>query len=121
MKVIDLTHTIRGGMPVYPGTEPPALTPASTCEKDGFCETALSMYSHTGTHADAPAHLFADRATLDALPADSFIGRALVIDCREIPADGAVTMDHLRRYGGLIEAADFLLFCMAISIQGIWI
>ena len=25
MRVIDLTHTIREGMPVYPGTEPPML------------------------------------------------------------------------------------------------
>ena len=28
MKVIDLTHTIRADMPVYPGTEPPRLTTA---------------------------------------------------------------------------------------------
>ena len=28
MKVIDLTHTIREDMPVYPGTEQPKLTVA---------------------------------------------------------------------------------------------
>ena len=47
MKVIDLTHTIKAGMPVFPGTEPPKLDPASTFEKDGFRETLLTMYSHT--------------------------------------------------------------------------
>ena len=36
MKVIDLTHTIREDMPVYPGTETPGLLPASIYEKDGF-------------------------------------------------------------------------------------
>ena len=35
MKVIDLTHTIKENMPVYPGTEPPCLDPANTYEKDG--------------------------------------------------------------------------------------
>ena len=33
MKVIDLTHTIKEGMPVFPGTEPPKLDAASTFER----------------------------------------------------------------------------------------
>lgn len=68
MKVIDLTHTITEHMPVYPGTEPPKFRPANTYEKDGFKETKISMFSHTGTHADPPAHLFPDRTTLDQFP-----------------------------------------------------
>ena len=36
MRVIDLTHTIREGMPVYPGTEPPVLAAANSYEKVGF-------------------------------------------------------------------------------------
>ena len=44
MRVIDLTHTIREGMPVYPGTEPPVLAAANSYEKDGFKETMLSMF-----------------------------------------------------------------------------
>lgn len=112
MKVIDLTHTIRGDMPVYPGTEPPTFQPANTYEKDGFKETKVSMFTHTGTHMDPPAHLFADRTTLDQFPADQFIGKALVIDCRELREGDAITMNHLRRYGDRVEKADFLLFCL---------
>ena len=47
MKVIDLTHTIKENMPVFHGTEPPKLAPASTFETDGFRETLLTMFSHT--------------------------------------------------------------------------
>lgn len=36
MKVIDLTHTIREKMPVYPGTDTPKFIPANSYEKDGF-------------------------------------------------------------------------------------
>ena len=84
MKIIDLTHTISEDMPVYPGTEPPVLKQANTYERDGFKETLLSMYSHTGTHVDPPAHLFADRTTLDALPIEQFAGKALVVDCTHL-------------------------------------
>jgi len=70
MRVIDLTHVIESSMPVYPGTEPPTFEPANTYEKDGFKETRISMFTHTGTHMDPPAHLFRNRATLDAFPPD---------------------------------------------------
>lgn len=81
MRVLDLTHTIAENMPVYPGTETPIFAGANTYEKDGFKETKLTMYTHTGTHMDPPAHLFAGRTTLDAFPASQFIGKALVIEC----------------------------------------
>ena len=55
MKIIDLTHTIGEKMPVFPGTPSPALTTSSFYEPDGFRETHLSLYSHNGTHMDAPA------------------------------------------------------------------
>ena len=89
MRVLDFTHRIEPDMPVYPGTEPPRLSPANTYEKDGFRETLLSLYSHTGTHMDAPAHLFAHQPTLDALPAAQFVGPALVVDCSDAAAGAA--------------------------------
>lgn len=110
MKVIDLTHTICSNMPVYPGTEPPAFEPANTYEKDGFKETKISMFTHTGTHMDPPAHLFSGRTTLEQFPAEQFIGKALVIDCRDLQQGSTITMNHLRRYGELADQADYLLF-----------
>ena len=110
MKVIDLTHTIKENMTVYPGTEPPCLAPANTYEKDGFKETRISMFSHTGTHMDPPAHLFEGRTTLDAFGPEQFIGKALVIDCRELEDGESITMEQIRKYGDDAATADFLLF-----------
>jgi len=110
MRVIDLTHTVTPDMPVYPGTEQPRLTPANTHEKDGFKETLISLFSHTGTHIDAPAHVINGRKTLDSFSPDTFAGKALVIDCRDIPNGGEITMSKLRPYGKLLQKADFLLF-----------
>ena len=110
MKVIDLTHIVREDMPVYPGTEKPRFIPANSYEKDGFKETLLQMYTHTGTHMDPPAHLYPDRKTLDQFPASQFLGRALVIDCRDLEEGEPITMAQLRPYGDKVDQADFLLF-----------
>ena len=110
MTVIDLTQAIAEGMPVYPGTEGPRLAPASSYERDGFKETRLTMYSHTGTHIDPPAHIFPGGTTLDRLPASQFIGTALVIDCRDVPAGGEIGMERLEPYGKALRQAGFLLF-----------
>ena len=108
MQVIDLTHRITPDMPVYPGTEGPRLIPANTYEANGFRETLLSFYSHTGTHMDAPAHLYPDGATLDRFPASHFVGRAVVADCSDL---GAGQRIPLGRVASRLEStsAEFLL------------
>lgn len=110
MKVIDLTHTLTETMPVYPGIEPPSLKQSNSYEKDGFRETYIQFFSHTGTHVDPPAHLYAEGRTLDGFPPEQFIGRALAIDCRSLCEGEAITMGQLKKYGELPEKADFLLF-----------
>lgn len=108
MKVIDLTHTISEDMPVYPGTEKPKLTTANTYVKDGFKETLLQMYSHVQTHIDPPAHIFANRKTLDQFSPEQFIGKALVVDCRDLKEGQAITIDKINI--DKANLADFLFF-----------
>ena len=103
MKVIDLTHTIKENMPVFPGTEPPKLAPASTFETDGFRETLLTMFSHTGTHMDAPAHVREDGITLDKFPADKFVGKAIVIDCSDLSEGDIIDISYIDKYKGSIR------------------
>lgn len=110
MRVIDLTHTVKPTMPVYPGTEPPVFAAANSYETDGFKETLLFLFSHTGTHIDPPAHLFEGRTTLDKLGADSFCGKALVIDCRHLREGELITAKELEPYRNLLGDAEFLLF-----------
>lgn len=110
MKVIDLTHTIKSDMPVFPGTGQPKLDPASSFEEDGFRETLLTMYSHTGTHMDAPAHVRKDGITLDKLPADKFVGKALVIDCSDLSEGDKIDISYINKYKDIINEAEFVLF-----------
>ena len=106
MKIYDLTHTIRNDMPVYPGTEQPRLTTACTIEEVGYRETLLHMYSHTGTHMDAPAHMLPDGATLDSYAPEKLAGAAVVVDCR---GEKGISLPLLQRYD--LSGVDFVLFC----------
>ena len=106
MKVYDLTHTIKNDMPVYPGTEQPQLTTACTIEEAGYRETLLHMFSHTGTHMDAPAHMLLDGAPLDSYGTDKFTGIAVVVDCR---GETDISLPLLQRYD--LDGVDFVLFC----------
>ena len=106
MKVYDLTHTIQNDMPVYPGTEQPKLTTACTIEAAGYRETLLHMFSHTGTHMDAPAHMLLDGAALDSYGADKFAGTAVVVDCR---GHESISLPLLQGYD--LNGVDFVLFC----------
>ena len=108
MKIIDLTHYISEDMPVYPGTETPKLKIANTYEKDGFKETLMVMYTHTGTHMDPPAHIYEGKTTLDEFPIEQFIGKALVIDCSDVNEGDKIQMRHINQE--LADKADFLLF-----------
>lgn len=106
MTAHELTHTIRNDMPVYPGTEQPRLTTACTIDQCGYRETLLHMFSHTGTHMDAPAHMLLDGAPLDSYDADKFTGTAVVVDCR---GEADISLPLLKRYD--LDGVDFVLFC----------
>lgn len=106
-RILDLTHLITPDMPVYPGTEPPVLEAANTVAKDGFAEKLLRMYSHTGTHIDAPAHMLSGGATLDRMEAGQFVGTACVIEAGGAEAIG---VELLEAHRSLAEGCDFILF-----------
>jgi len=110
MKIIDLTYPIAENMPMYPGTGSPTLHVEYNHEEYGFMETFISLYSHTGTHIDAPAHLYANGLTLDKYPIEQFVGKALVIDCRKLKKEENITMSLLEEKGSALYEADFILF-----------
>jgi kynurenine formamidase len=108
MKLIDLSHTISPEMPVYPGTEPPVFITECTIEDTGFLENKITLYSHTGTHIDAPAHLIKDAKTLNMLPITHFYGNAFLLNLAQTK-NRTISIDDLYTHQKTIEAAEFLL------------
>lgn len=104
MKITDLTHDICEGMPVYPGTEPPEIKQATAIAREGFEERLLTMFSHTGTHMDAPSHVLPGTKTLSDYDASDFSGKAVRIDVQGLTD---ITPEHLLPYTEMLEKADF--------------
>lgn len=114
LKILDLTHVIHDTMPVFPGTEPPIIKNALTIEEHKNREKLITMFSHTGTHMDAPAHMILEGNTLDQLPIDHYLGQGVVVDCRKVEND-SIELELLLTYKEAIEKADFVLFCTGWS------
>lgn len=110
MKIIDLTHTITENMTVYPGTEEPRLVTTSTQAEDGFKETLIHLFSHVGTHMDAPQHVCEDGISLDRMDAESFAGTGLVIDATSAASKGTIDMSYINKNREKADAVDFILF-----------
>ncbi|MCX6567180.1 MAG: cyclase family protein [Candidatus Aminicenantes bacterium] len=109
MNVVDLSHPLGEAMPVYPGTEPPRITDACTIAGNGFAEKLLRLYSHTGTHVDAPGHILPGAATLDRFEAGRFIGPGCLLDVSR--ARGLrVEIADLEKDAERIAVAEFAIF-----------
>lgn len=93
--LIDLTHQVTTGMPVYPGDPEVALTPAMTTDTAGVNVLNVHLGSQSGTHVDAPYHVDVTWPTLDGLPLALFTGPAVVADLRALPARTEITPEQL--------------------------
>lgn len=92
--LVDLTHELATGMPVYPGDPETVIETVATNADDGYHVCSLALGTHAGTHVDAPRHVDADGATLGAFALDDFR-----LDARLAPVDAgareAIGIEHL--------------------------
>ena len=77
--LVDLSHPVEAGMPVYPGDPGVATEPATSIAADGVAVTALRLGSHSGTHVDAPSHSVEGGDAVDAVALERLWGRARVL------------------------------------------
>lgn len=73
-RIVDISLTFADGMR---GVQ---MEQNTTIAKEGFNTTMLHLYSHAGTHMDAPRHFLQEGNTIDNVLLEKCIGPALVID-----------------------------------------
>ncbi len=81
MRIIDLTHTFTGIMPVFPGDSVPTLKGETDAEQN-IVHFNVSTGMHVGTHMDGPLHVIAGARKLSEIPASQFIANGHVLDAR---------------------------------------
>lgn len=73
-RIIDLT------VPLENGLRGVSIEPARTLAEHGWNATTLHLYSHCGTHMDAPLHFGVNDQTIDRIPLEKCMGPAWVVD-----------------------------------------
>jgi arylformamidase len=110
VRIVDLTHAFRNGMPVFPGLPEPSFEPIAKVEEDGYAMTRYAMLNHIGTHVDAPAHQIAGGDTLDEIALDRLVTDALRIDVSHRDPHGAIALDELAPELDRVLPGDIVLF-----------
>ncbi|MAH22076.1 MAG: hypothetical protein CMO12_04635 [Thaumarchaeota archaeon] len=123
MRIIDLSIPIHQemlqiGKKLYPGGPAPfVMEPVMTHEKDGFLSTKVTMYTHVGTHIDAPIHFVNEGRTIDQLSLEMLVGRAVTLDLRDKGENEPLDREDLQAAeaalppGIAIEAGRPVLLC----------
>lgn len=108
MKFIDVTVTMTEGMPVWPGETTFELKRDKKIEDGANANVSrLVMSVHTGTHVDAPFHFLSSGDTVENLPLNVLIGKALVI---EIDEDVSEITREILESVGLTDGYERVLF-----------
>ena len=103
---VDVSVTIRHGMPHWPDNPPVVLERVLDLGRGDDCNVShLAMGVHTGTHMDGPVHFLHEAAGLDEMPLAATMGQARVI---QIEHPREITASEVRQHG--LQAGERVLF-----------
>ena len=101
-RLTDLTHVLSEDFPRFPGAPETSRQTTTTIPANGFYGQTWTLWEHTGTHIDAPAHFVpAPARTSEELRLEELVAPLVVIDISDRAAsdnDTFVTPDDLMRY-----------------------
>src|ERR1700693_6554252 len=106
-RIVDLSLTIEDKMPAHKLFQRPVIalhmshesTKAHNLGVPGdamtFQTNCIPIVDHVGTHVDAFRHVNPNGKSVDEMPLDLFMGKAVCFDLRHIPDLGDITMAHM--------------------------
>lgn len=106
-RIYDISMTIKSDMMVWKNYDKKkvAITNDSNFQTGTVHETRINLNVHTGTHIDAPLHVYEDGATIDTIPLERLIGPARVVDLTQVSP--SIGRQHLEELG--LQAGEWVL------------
>jgi kynurenine formamidase len=102
-RFVDLTLTLTEGMRGF------SSETACTIESHGWNATNLHLYSHAGTHMDAPQHYAVSNETIDQIPLSECQGAAWVVNLTPVAPKALLTVAHLGKVSEHLSPGESLL------------
>jgi arylformamidase len=85
MTIYDISVRLSAATPTYPSDPPIEIRSWSQLDCGDAANVSLLHFgAHSGTHVDAPAHFITGASKVEAMPLESLIGEATVV---EVPMD----------------------------------
>ena len=110
---IEVSYPISHHMPVYPGLPDVELNDRERIANgDAWNGTVMTIYTHAGTHVDAPSHYRDGASTLDMIPIEHFMYEHPVMVEIDACESYLITIDDICNTPGATEA-DLLFFTPA--------
>jgi kynurenine formamidase len=119
MRIVDLSMTVEecDSAPFAPEENYFKLRPIIRWEEKGFISNVVQMTVHAGTHIDSPHHFFRDKPSIEQLPLEPMIGKAVILDLTAkgkarasiTPADLIQAEKRLQQQGIEIERGAIML------------
>jgi len=78
--IVDLTHLLSEGIPVWPGDPPIKIENVNDFQNDGYNMNNISLSEHTGTHLGAPLHFYPLGTDVSQIPTEDLILQACKIN-----------------------------------------
>ncbi|RMF38334.1 MAG: cyclase family protein [Planctomycetota bacterium] len=103
MRIIDLSLPVDNRMPGV------RITPCRSLDQDGWNATTLELYSHAGTHMDAPKHFLPKGASLHDQDLHALVGPAVLIDLAPAKPGQLLVPSDLARWSEAILPGTRLL------------
>lgn len=131
-RIIDLTLPLEDGIPALGRLTRPVIIPHTSHEsskklKQGtpddlltFTTYYMGMLDHTGTHIDALFHNNPDGLSIDQMPIQMFMGKAVCLDLRHIPDRGDITLLDLQEAeakAGVKVDGHIVLMCTGLNAR----
>jgi len=78
-RLIDLTHPLRRGVPLFPGGTAFSMTRVADYGEQGYRAHTFTVGENTGTHLDAPVHFIEGERGVHQLRLDELVAQIVVI------------------------------------------
>lgn len=104
-RIVDLTHVL------YPGQEQYTLEIAQRGDRtgaEGDIMHAVYMWSHVGTHIEAPLHFLAGGQDTSQVPIHALFGPAIVLDFRRKQKNEPISLSEIQAAGD-VQVGDRVL------------
>ena len=104
MKITDLTRTLKKEEGDF------TTAPAKNIERDGWNAVTLCIYSHTGTHMDAPLHFNAGTEGIGEIAIENFVADCWIVNLPDIKPKSLIKPDDLGIIKTRVRPGEGVLF-----------